>query len=86
MQIHKFPQGFIITQIADRAGERVLHVVWLAGEKFSEWKGEALDALKRFGAEHGCKAIEADCRPGLALALRPKFRTIKISVRTEIYV
>lgn len=84
MQIHKFPHGFIITQVVDRSGERVLHVVWLAGERFLEWKAEALKAITDFGVEHGCKAIEADCRPGLARALRPEFRTTKISVRTDI--
>jgi hypothetical protein len=84
MQIHKFPLGFIITQIVDRNGERVLHVVWLAGENLKDWKAEALERLRAFGIEHGCKAIEADCRPGLALLLRPEFRTTKISVRTDI--
>ncbi len=84
MQIHKFPDGFIITQIADRGGERVLYVVWLAGEKFPKWKDEALRELTAFGLEHGCKAIEADCRPGLAMLLRPEFRKTKISVRADI--
>ncbi len=84
MQIHKFHLGFVITQIEEIDGERVLHVVWLAGEKFRDWKAEAFQRLEKFGREHGCKAIEADCRPGLASLLRPEFRTIKKSVRADI--
>lgn len=83
MQIHKFPLGFVITEIK-QTDERILHVVWLGGERFHEWKDEVVEYLKKFGREHGCSAIEAHCRPGLAEMLKPTFRTIKRTVRADI--
>ena len=85
MQIHKFPLGFIVTEIKQLPGERVLHVVWLGGERFSEWMDEAFESLKEFCRLHSCKAIEAHCRPGLAVVLRKiGFRTLKITTRVEL--
>lgn len=84
MQIHKFPLGFIVTEIK-QADERLLHVVWLGGEEFDSWKEEAWEVLSQFAKKHGCKAISAHCRPGLAEALKPLgFRTIKITVRAQV--
>ena len=85
MQIHKFPLGFIVTEIKQLPDERILHVVWLGGEKFSEWIDEAFESLTEFCRLHSCRAIEAHCRPGLALMLRRKgFRTLKITTRVEL--
>ena len=85
MQLHKFPQGFIITEIKQLPDERILHVVWLEGKNLREWVDEAFRSLRDFCAQHSCKAIEAHCRPGLALFLRPKgFKTLKITTRAEI--
>jgi len=85
MQIHKFPLGFIVTEIKQLPDERVLHVVWLGGEKFNEWIDEAYEVLTEFCRLHSCKAIEAHCRPGLALMLRSKgFKTLKITTRLEL--
>jgi hypothetical protein len=85
MQIHKFPLGFILTEIKELPGERVLHVAWLAGERFEEWKQEAWGVLRKFSEEHGCVAIEAHCRPGLAESLKSLgFRTIKRTVRVDL--
>ena len=82
MQIHKFPLGFIITEIKDGG---VLHVFWLGGERLSEWVGEAFDRLREFGIQHGCSAIEAHCRPGLARMLKAQgFRTKKITIRANL--
>lgn len=85
MQIHKFEHGFILTEIKQLPEERILHVYWLGGERFGEWVEEAFEVIKKFGKDHGCGAIEANCRPGLAKMLRAqKFKTIKINVRAEI--
>jgi hypothetical protein len=84
MQIHKFPLGFVITEIKQLQNERIVHVVWLGGERFSEWQATVVAHLKKFGKEHGCVAIEAHCRPGLAKLLKPTFRTIKTTVRADI--
>jgi len=84
-QLHKIGYGIIITEIKDWAGERILCVFWLGGKEFDFWKDRAFVQLVKFGREHGCKAIEARCRPGLAAKLRPLgFRTIKTEVRVEI--
>lgn len=85
MQMHKFPLGFIVTQIVEIHRERILHVVLLSGEKLARWKDEALSCLKDFGRQYQCSAIEAHCRPGLAKMLKPLgFRTIKKIMRTEL--
>lgn len=84
-QIHKFLHGFIITEIKDLKTERILHVFWLGGSRFDEWMEEAFATLRTFAKKHDCKAIEARCRPGLAMKLRELgFREIKREVRVEI--
>jgi len=72
-QIHKFPLGFIITEIKQYLypKERVLLIWVLSGRKFDEWKEEAFSRLRAFGAEHGCSAIETQCRLGLVKKLKP---------------
>jgi len=85
MQLHKFPLGCIITEIKQLPDERILHVVWLEGNKFNEWMDEAFDRLKEFCRLHSCTAIEAHCRPGLASLIRSRgFRTLKITTRVDL--
>lgn len=85
MQIHKFPLGFVVTEIKELPEERVLHVVWLGGERFSEWMSEVVGKLHEVGIEYGCSAIEAHCRPGLAGMLKAQgFRTQKITIRANV--
>lgn len=85
MQIHNFPQGCIVTEVKQLAEERILNVVWLSGEKLDDWKGLAQKTLSEFARKHGCVAIEAACRPGLAASLKQLgYRTIKRLVRVEV--
>ena len=85
MQILKFEHGFILTEIRQFEDEKVLHVYWLGGVRFAEWAAEAVAALRELGARHGCAAIEAHCRPGLARMLKAHaFKTQKITIRAAI--
>lgn len=85
MQLHQFPQGFIVTEIKQLAEERVLNVVWLSGRNFPEWMDGAQKMIKNFARAHKCVAIEAACRPGLAASLKQLgYRTIKRLVRAEV--
>jgi len=85
MQMHRFSDGVIVTEIKQLPEERILNVVWLAGINLDGWKSAAHEALKAFAKEHGCRAIEAACRPGLALSLEQLgYRTIKRLVRAEV--
>ena len=84
-QIHKFPKGFILTEIKQYPDERVLLVHVIRGEDLDNWKSEAMKSLSRFGEEHGCKAIEAQVRLGLIKKLKPLgFKTTRAEVRAEI--
>jgi hypothetical protein len=84
-QSHSFPRGFMITQISDYDNERVLDVVFLLGERFDDWKHEALERLIEFGRSHGCNAVEAISRLGLEPALKPLgFRRKRVLLRKEI--
>jgi hypothetical protein len=55
-----------VTMIAEHPGLRVLCVVLLAGERMSGWLRALETALESFGRAHGCKALEALVRPGMA--------------------
>ena len=85
MQILKYRNGFIVTEIKQLPEERILHVVWLGGRRFAEWVEEAYADLKSLGAKHGCSSIEAHCRPGLARMLKAHgFRTVKKTIRADL--
>jgi len=85
MQILKYRLGFVITEIKQLPEERVLHVVWLGGKDFKEWVDQANTDLHALALKHGCAAIEAHCRLGLARLLRPKgYKAQKITIRAEI--
>jgi hypothetical protein len=85
MQAHVFPKGAVLTQIDDYPEERILQVVLMIGKDLDKWEVSVLERLRAFGREHGCKAIEADCRPGLARFLKQYgFRTTKIRMRTYV--
>jgi hypothetical protein len=65
--------------------EKVLEVVLLLGDGFLEKKKEVVEHLEKFGKEHGCKAVEALSRKGLAPTLKPLgWKTKKILLRKEI--
>lgn len=84
-QSHVFPRGFILTQITNYDRERVLDVVLLVGDGFSEWKREAVERLAEFARREGCVAIEALSRRGLALELKDTgFRTKQVLLRREV--
>jgi len=84
MQAHAFPKGAVITQIDNYPEERVLHVVLLVGKDLNSWDVGVLEKLQKFARENGCKAIEADCRPGMAKFLEKYgFRRTKIKMRNE---
>jgi hypothetical protein len=84
-QHHDFGSCFVITQITDYGTEKVLEVVLLFGEGFLEIKESVVDALKKFGREHGCKAIEALSRPGLEPTLKTLgWKKKKVLLRTQI--
>jgi Ni,Fe-hydrogenase maturation factor len=84
-QLHAFGTCFVITQIMEYDTEAVLEVVLLYGEGFLDKREEIVEGLKKFGREHGCKAIEALSRRGLGVALKPLgFKTKKILLRTDI--
>ena len=85
MQAHVFPRGAVITQIDNYPEERVLHVVLLVGKDLEQWETSVLDRLKSFAIAHGCGAIEANCRPGLARFLKKHgFRRTKIIMRVDL--
>ena len=84
-QIHKFPKGFILTEIKQYPKERVLLVHVLVGSGFDEWIDEAWERLKAFGREHGCGAVEAMVRLGLIKKLKPLgFKTTRAELRAKI--
>jgi len=84
MQAHALPKGAVITQIDNYPEERVLHVVLLVGKELNSWDVGVLEKLQKFARENGCKAIEADCRPGMAKFLEKHgFRRTKIKMRNE---
>ena len=47
-------------------GDRVLHVVTLAGENTNEWLAELVEKLQELGAKEGCARITLSGRPGWA--------------------
>ena len=69
-QIHKFPEGFLITEILQYPNERVLMVHVLSGRNFDNWKWWAHATLRQFAKEKGCDAIEAVVRLGLEKKLK----------------
>lgn len=71
LQLHRFPLGFLITEIKEVPGERVLLVQLISGERLDEWKDEAHRVLCDFARANGCTAIEATCRLGLEQKLKP---------------
>ena len=84
-QIHKFPLGFLITEIKQYRDERILTVQLVSGERLDEWKQEAHKRLRAFAVEHQCKAIEALCRLGLEKKLAPLgYRKTRVLLRAEI--
>jgi len=84
-QWHPFPLGCVITEIQQFSTERVLIVHYLFGERFDEWKGRLVDHLKRFASEHECHAIEANCRLGLEVALKPLgFKRVQVVLRSDV--
>lgn len=84
MQAHVFPLCAVITQIDNYPEERILHVVLMVGKDLEKWETSVLDRLREFAKQNGCKAIEADCRPGLAKFLKKHgFRRTKIKMRIE---
>jgi hypothetical protein len=84
-QFHNFGTCFVWTQIMVYDTEKVLEVVLLLGDGFLEKKEEVVEHLESFGKEHGCKAIEALSRKGLAPTLKPLgWRPKKILLRKEI--
>lgn len=85
MQIHKFPLGFVVTEIKQYPEERVLIVQLLSGEKFEEWSQEVVDHLRKFAREHECKAVEAICRKGLEPILKPLgWKRTRVLLRDEL--
>lgn len=84
-QFHPFGPCFVITQITDYGNEKVLDVVLLFGDDFLSRKEEVVEHLVKFGREHGCKAVEALSRMGLAPTLKPLgFHKKKILLRKDI--
>lgn len=71
MQLHKFPLGFVVTEIKSFPEERILMVQLLSGERFHEWAAEVVAHLRVFAKAHDCVAVEAICRRGLEPILKP---------------
>lgn len=84
-QCHTFRLGVAITEVRKYDFEQVLIVHLLAGERFESWKEECVQRLRDFAIAHGCVAIEALCRPGLAKMLKGiGWRTRNVQVRLTL--
>lgn len=84
-QYHHFDNGFVLTTVTQYQNERVLDVVLVLGEKYEDWKEEALNRLTSFGREQGCQALEAVCRKGLEHVLKPLgWKRTKVTLRKEL--
>jgi hypothetical protein len=84
-QLHKFPKGFLITEVVQWAEEKVLLVQLAGGEQFDAWKEEAQERLIKFGREQGCTALEAACRVGMFKKIKPLgWRLWHVIARKEI--
>ena len=64
-QLHKYPLGFVLTEIRQYPEEKICIVHFLGGEQFDSWKTQVDDDLEKFAKAQGCKALEAGCRLGL---------------------
>lgn len=69
-QIHKFPRGFLITEVQQYPEERVLFIHLLSGEDFDNWKWWAHDTLRDFAKKMNCSGIECAARLGLEKKLK----------------
>jgi hypothetical protein len=84
-QVHKFPLGFVMTEIRQFPEEKILIVQLLGGERFKEWAAEVVAHLRLFAHENGCEAIEATCRKGLEPILKPLgWKRTRVVLRSEI--
>jgi hypothetical protein len=84
-QFHDFGSFWIWTQVSEHAKERTLDVVLLLGDGFVGRESEAVERLSVFAKEHGCAAIEAISRKGLAPTLKPiGFKTTRVLLRKDL--
>jgi hypothetical protein len=84
-QFHDFGTCWVWTEITEYQTETVLQVLLLVGDGFEERKAEVVAGLEKFGAAHGCAAIEALCRLGLERSLKPQgFKRKKVLLRKDI--
>lgn len=84
MQLHKFPRGFLVTEVKNFHEERVLMVQLLSGECLEEWAPEALARLRECARANNCVAIEALCRRGLEPILKPLgFKKTRVLLRVQ---
>jgi hypothetical protein len=84
-QEHRFEGFAVYTQITDYNYEKVLDVVLLIGEGFPQQKEAVVSHLVSFGKKHGCKAVEALSRRGLApMLFQLGFKSKKVQLRKDI--
>jgi hypothetical protein len=85
MQLHKFPLGFVVTEIKQFPEERVLIVQLLGGRDFALWAEEVVSHLRAFAKAHGCVAVEALSRLGLEKHLKPLgYKRKRVLLRDEL--
>lgn len=84
-QEHVFDGFAVYTQITEYGYERVLDVVLLIGEGFSQQKEAVVNHLVEFAKQHDCQAVEALARLGLQPMLRPLgFSRMRVQLRKEL--
>lgn len=78
-------QGAVITEIQDRPSERVLFVVFIAGDDMKSWMDDLAALLDEYAQANDCAAIEFNGRRGWNKIgeSRPEWRAIRTVFRRE---